>query len=98
MPETLSIETFAPLLDDDFRVPLDPHPALELRLAEVAGTGDPARPDGRVPFSLLFRGPAAPILPQRIYRLEHARLGALDLFLVPLEPDAAGARYEAIFN
>ena len=97
MLETLSIGTFAPLVDDEFRVRLDPHPPLELRLAEVTPAGD-ARPDGRVPFAILFRGPAEPILPQRIYRLEHARLGAIDLFIVPLEPDAAGARYEAVFN
>ena len=50
------------------------------------------------PFSLEFlsRGPAP--LPQRIYRLEHPTLGALDLFLVPLGPEGGGMRFEAVFN
>jgi hypothetical protein len=49
-------------------------------------------------FSLLFRGPRAPHLPQRIYHLENDALGALHVFLVPVTPDAQGALYQAIFN
>lgn len=65
--------------------------------AEDAAMGKAAdRP--RRPFSLLFRGPAAPRLEQGTFRLEHAALGALDVFLVPMEPDAEGPRYEAVFN
>ena len=56
------------------------------------------RTGGRDPFSLLFRGPAEPLLPQSIQRLEHAELGVLEIFIVPLAPDAGGARYEAIFS
>jgi hypothetical protein len=52
----------------------------------------------RTQFSLVFRGGPDPPLQQRIYCLEHEQLGALDLFLVPLGPDAAGQRYEAVFN
>jgi hypothetical protein len=37
-------------------------------------------------------------LPQRIYRIEHATLGAFDLFLVPIGPDAQGLRYQAVFT
>jgi hypothetical protein len=51
----------------------------------------------RKQFSLVFRGPAAPVLPQGTYRLSHAELGELDLFLVPIGPDAEGMRYEAVF-
>ena len=43
---------------------------------------------------LLFRGPSLPILPQRIYPLEHAALGRLELFIVPIGP----GQYEAIFT
>jgi hypothetical protein len=39
----------------------------------------------------------APVLPQGIQRLSHAELGELDLFLVPIGPDAQGMRYEAAF-
>jgi hypothetical protein len=58
----------------------------------------PGEASQRAQFSLLFRGGPDPPLPQRIYRLEHERLGPLDLFLVPLGPDEAGQRYEAVFN
>jgi hypothetical protein len=33
-----------------------------------------------------------------IYRLHHPARGALDLFMVPLGPDACGMRYEIVFN
>lgn len=71
---------------------------LELRLATVTPGGPQARPDGTVPFALLFRGPAGPILPQHIYRLEHAQLGEIQLFLIPRAPDVEGSVYEAVIN
>ena len=46
----------------------------------------------------MFRGGPTPPVPQRIYGVEHARIGRLDLFLVPLGPDDAGQRYEAVFT
>lgn len=58
---------------------------------------DSQAPDARR-FSLLFRGPEQPMLPQATYTLEHAVLGALAIFLVPIGRDATGAQYQAIFN
>jgi hypothetical protein len=52
----------------------------------------------RQPFSLVFRGPAEPVWPQRIYRLTRDGLGDFDVFLVPIGPDEHGLRYEAIFT
>lgn len=49
-------------------------------------------------FSLVFRGPATPYLPQQIHRLEHDKLGALSIFLTAIEGDADGISYEAVFN
>jgi hypothetical protein len=93
-------ETFRPHLDSEFVVE---HPALAdhvvLRLTEVTGLGrQPGAP--RVePFTLLFTGPARPLLPQRTYRLEHRVLGRVDIFLVPVGNDDAGLpSYEAVFN
>jgi hypothetical protein len=56
-------------------------------------------PDGqeRVPFSLVFRGPTGPVVPQGTHRLRHGEVGELDLFLVPIGPDSEGMRYEAVF-
>ena len=49
-------------------------------------------------FSLIFTGPISPCLPQRLYDLSHPRLGNVELFLVPVGPDEAGMKYEAIFS
>ncbi len=49
-------------------------------------------------FSLLFYGPVEYPLQQRIYRLQHDRLGILEIFLVPVGRDKEGYHYEAVFN
>ena len=49
-------------------------------------------------FSMSFRGQAGGDLRQGTYALEHDVLGNLDLFIVPLEPDADGPRYECVFT
>ena len=72
---------------------------MELTLTEVAFL--PARPYAgmlREPFSLVFRSASPVVLPQRIYRLTNAALGALDIFLVPVGRDNRGAVYQAVFN
>jgi hypothetical protein len=90
--ETLSAADFAALRGDRFRiVPRDGAP-FEAELVEV---GEIARePGGRAPFSLVFEGGPTPPLAQRIHRVEHAQLGALEIFLVPIAPQ----RYEAVFT
>jgi hypothetical protein len=52
----------------------------------------------RVNFSLLFRGPQQPLLPQQIYAVDHDALGSFELFIVPIRRDAQGVHYEAVFN
>ena len=49
-------------------------------------------------FSLVFSGPRTPQLPQRIHRMEHEQLGALEIFLTPIGADADKVTYEAVFN
>ncbi len=75
------------------RSDLDPSTTLELDLVEATALGTAsASPTGaaRQPFSLVFRGPLTPVALQRIYPLEHATLGAFELFLVPIGPDQQG--------
>lgn len=72
------------------------HITLELTECEALPSG--GRTEGREPFSLLFRGPAEPVLPQRIYRLENDELGSLEIFLVPVASDAEATKYEAVFT
>jgi hypothetical protein len=98
MLEQFTIDTFRPLVGESFRVEGDDAP-LELELAaveELGERGDAAR--SRAPFSLVFRGPVEPVLPQRIYRFENETLGAFEIFIVPIGPDEAGMQYEAVFS
>ena len=50
------------------------------------------------PFSMILEGPLVPALPQASYRVQHPRLGPLDLFLVPIARSATAIRYEVTFN
>jgi hypothetical protein len=69
--------------------------SVPLALEEARPLGDSLRPGGA--FSLVFLGPADPLLPQAIYRLNFDG-EPHDVFLVPIARDASGTRYEAIFN
>ena len=89
---TLSVGDFAELRGERFRITPDDAPPFDAELVAVQEI--PREPGGRAPFSLVFRGGPNPPLPQRIYRVEHAELGAIEIFLVPIAAD----RYEAIFT
>jgi hypothetical protein len=96
MPEDLTKQTFEKHLNTTFRVMDKSSPAaIDVRLAEVS--------EGRSgsdieQFSILFHGPAEPVLPQMTYAVQHAELGGFDLFLVPVAADQSRAEYEAIFS
>jgi hypothetical protein len=96
MLEDFTLATFADRLGDRFRVG-EGADALELQLTD-ASAGVAREGAARVPFSLVFRGPLEPVLPQQIYRFEHDELGAFDLFIVPVGPGEAGMHYEAVFG
>jgi hypothetical protein len=93
----VTVENFAELVGDRFALNAGPDATLDLELIEANPLG--GRPGGgRAPFSVLFRGPSAPVMPQRIYALAHQTLGSLDLFIVPIGPRDGGMVYEAIFT
>lgn len=103
--ETLTMDRFTPLVETTFLCRLENGDAHALRLVEATETGRQrtartglAEPSERLPFSLIFLGPTDFALPQSIYRLEHAEMGALSIFLVPISQDAAGTRYQAVFT
>jgi hypothetical protein len=99
MLENLTCGDFEACQDQPFRLVAGSDRELELELAVVQPLStESAGAKGRRPFSLLFLGPPQPVLPQRIYRLDHPRLGALEIFLVPLGPENQKMRYEAIFT
>jgi hypothetical protein len=91
----LTLADFEPLVGDTFML----EGATEVPLAFTLRSATPAgeQPGGRAPFGLIFGGPPQPLLAQAIYRLTHAELGALEIFVVPLGQDEAGTTYQAIF-
>jgi len=109
MLEHFTLATFADHVQDSFRLypeasgTRSESPTFELVLIEATDLSRPGQsrasgPHHRAPFSLVFRGPGTPVLPQRIYRMAHAEVGEFELFLVPIGPDEQGLRYEAVFT
>ena len=94
MLENFTVRTFSEHLDSTFRVYADASNPLDVELISATESEEGS---GR-PFSIVFRGSGDVVLPQRIYRMEHAEIGSFELFLVPIGPDEKGLRYEAVFN
>jgi hypothetical protein len=98
MIESWTQEEFDGRVGETFVLHLGPEP-VPCKLAEVKSGARP--PKGRAQFSLFFRGPRAALRPQGVYRVEHAELGAHDLFLVPVgvtPEDGGSVLYEAVFT
>jgi len=89
---TLSPEQFEPLVGTLFAVN---DVADVLELVSVARLNSPS--PRTQPFSLTFASRTHQ-LTQATFRLAHGELGGFDVFLVPLQPDARGGLYEAVFN
>jgi uncharacterized protein DUF6916 len=97
--DTVTVDTFAAAVGDAFPLDLGESGQLPLELTEAkAYEGGEGFTERRTPFALRFRGPVEPLLPQGTYRLEHASIGPLEIFIVPLGVNAEGTRYEAIFT
>ena len=99
--DQLTSADFAAHLNEVFRAEWPGIAPVELVLDRISdlNPATKSKPDGRRPFSIEFLGPlSTQYLPQHIYRLEHAQLGILEIFLVPLGPEQGRMRYEAIFT
>jgi hypothetical protein len=95
MVAELKQETFEPLLDSEFALFDEEKNRHTLKLIEVEGnTKDPRFEQ----FSIVFRGPLQPVLPQKIYPFEHPEIGSFSLFIVPIGQEAEGTLYQAVFN
>jgi len=94
----LTHETFAKELGSPFQLHWGAAAPLRLELVSATEFARASAGMRRTPFSLLFRGPRQPVLPQKIYPLEHDRLGRLEIFLVPIGPEGEGMRDEAVFT
>jgi hypothetical protein len=95
MPDIFTIEMFEGHQNSKFRMHYGDSQTAELELVSVKDVGSSER---QKQFSLRFLGPMDAPIAQGIYRVDHDKLGALDLFLVPIARDSSGVSYEAIFN
>jgi hypothetical protein len=104
MLDHLTVGDFIGHMNATFRVNMGSGEVIDLELIEAKTIGEGARPASagmrQQPFSLIFRGPRDPMLPQRIHPVEHPTLGSLTIFLVPIGPegDPTGLHYQAVFN
>jgi hypothetical protein len=91
-------EVFAKHVNTKFYIPLEER-RVELELVRVIGDKSSMdKIEGVERFSLFFQGPGEFCLPQRIYRMEHEALGALDIFIVPIGIEGNRYQYEAVFS
>ena len=94
---TAARDQFESCVGQIFQLAATPAP-IALTLAEARALGISGPGASRQPFALTFRGIPALRLPQATYRLEHATLGAMEIFLVQVATDATASHFEAIFN
>ena len=100
MIEQLTSTDFSPHVNDKFRIHIEGSDSLEAELLDVKDLegAAKAKEDQRMPFSIIFQCSHDQPLPQAIYKIEHEKIGALELFLVPIGQDEKGVRYEALFS
>ncbi|GEM47082.1 DUF6916 family protein [Deinococcus cellulosilyticus] len=99
MLRTLTIDHFKPLIGETFHVQVNPQEAFEVQLAEANLLGGDVLPtSGRRPYSLIFVDSRKRLVPQAIFKVTHPAVGELDIFMVPLQPDARGTVFEVIFT
>ena len=94
---TLTKDSFDAHRGERFVMRVDEARAIELELLSTESLPTAANAK-RGAFLVRFRTTERDHVPQRIYALEHATLGTLELFLVPVGPDAVGMRYDAVFS
>lgn len=93
--ESLNSKSFSEQLHTQFRLLREGLDPLPLELIEV----NVADPSPKIElFSLHFRGPAAPRMPQQIHTLEHDKLGRFSIFLTAIAGDAESLTYESVFH
>jgi hypothetical protein len=93
--ETLHSPHFAECLHTVFQIQAPGGGAVPLELVKVTERHDAPHLEQ---FSLLFRGPLSPSLPQQIHEWSHESLGNRSMFFVPIGPLEGGMGYEVVFN
>lgn len=95
----LSFDDFLPYINQDFSIQLANGERYIITLQHIEQLRKQNELPNRSPFSLLFTNPEIKFfLPQGTYQINHSMMGGLEIFLVPIGPDSANMRYEAIFS
>src|ERR1043166_6131577 len=94
---TVRLEEFAACLDHNFEIVFSDG-TLPVKLIEAKQWGPDQPPNIRQPFSLTFRVERNLRLPQGTYKMRHANLGEMEIFLVQVAADQNSATLEAVFN
>ena len=93
---SVTCDQFAACLNQEFEI-VFPDGVLPVKLAEARPLG--VRPESiRKPFSLAFVAGRPLRLPQGVYKMRHATLGEMEIFLVQVAADQASSTFEAVFN
>ena len=95
MPEYYTIEMFSEDVGKTLLMHCGNGQTAELKIVSVTDVGSSPR---QLQFSVVFQAPVTAPIEQGIYRIEHDKLGELELFLVPIGRDKDGVQYEASFN
>ena len=103
MLEELQLDRFEGLVGDTFELLVEDAEAVALELTEAGPVGElsakqAAELGKRLPFSLVFRGPAELSMDQGIRTLRHPGIGELTIFLVQLDRSAESSLFEAVFT
>ncbi len=88
-------EQFLAHVDSTFRATLDDGQIIDLRFLRLdPGISTPTQES----FSLIFKVPLDTPPVQGLFHLEHDKLDAIDLFLVPVNQKEDGLIFEAVIN
>ena len=94
---TIRREDFAAYLNQDFEI-VFPDGILPIKLVEAKQWGPDQPPNTRQPFSLTFQVDRSLRFPQGTYKMRHANLGEMEIFLVQIAADQNSSTLEAVFN
>lgn len=95
----LDLQTFARAANQEFELSLG-ESSMVLTLVDVEKLPE-QRGLPREAFALIFRSASQLVLPQGTYDLRNTTLAgaqAVPVFLVPIERDLKGVRYQAVFS
>ncbi len=100
----LNKETFLTFVNRNFKLYVEGQ-SIDVELFEIEDVKIVPQVEGQnlseirqEPFTLIFKAPLDVQLPQQNYRLEHKDLGALTIFMTPIQPSQDAQYLQALFS